>query len=236
MAGSAARIRGAVLFDIDGTLVDSNYLHVVAWLQAFLAVGRPVDAASIHRGMGMGSGELLEFLLGQEDAARIGAAAKAGHSSRYAESFGLLRPFSGARELVRAVARRAKVVLATSASPNEVRALRAVLNVDDVVTAITAAADVDEAKPEPDIVQVALERAGVAPADAIFVGDTVWDVKASAAAGVRCVAVLTGGISHGELAEAGAAAIYPTAADLLDDLDEGPLASVLEPREIKHHA
>lgn len=217
----------AVLFDIDGTLVDSNYLHVTAWLQAFLAVGHPVDAASIHRAMGMGSSELLESLLGRKVAARIGPAVKAGHTSRYEDCFALLRPFDGARALVRAVARRATVVLATSASPDEVRVLRAVLDVDDVVTAITAAADVEEAKPQPDIVQVALDRAGVEPADAMFVGDTVWDVKAAAAAGVRCVAVLTGGISRGELADAGAFAICDTPGRLLADLDRGPLASAL---------
>lgn len=213
----------AVLFDIDGTLVDSNYLHVHAWVQAFAAVGHPVDAWRVHRHIGMGSGQLLEELLG-DDAERLGDDAKDAHSERYAELADLLRPFDGAQELVRTLAGRdTAVVLATSASPDELERLRKVLDVDDLVE-ITGAEDVDAAKPEPDLVHAALSLAGVEADRAVFVGDSVWDVQASVRAGVRCVGLLAGGTSAAELTEAGAVAVYDDVATLLRELDGSPLA------------
>ncbi|NCT92155.1 HAD family hydrolase [Cellulomonas sp. APG4] len=216
---------GAVLFDIDGTLVDSNYLHVHAWVQAFHAAGRPVDAWRVHRAIGMGSGLLLEELLGADDADHIGAEVKEAHSARYAELGDLQRVLPGARELVAAVAERgARAVLATSAGPAEVEHLRAALDLDDVLTGITSASDVEAAKPAPDLVRNALEVADVPASRAVMVGDTAWDVAAAARAGVRCVAVLTGGTSEHELLEAGAVAVYRDVAALLDGLDDSPLA------------
>ena len=219
---------GAVLFDIDGTLVDSNYLHVHAWMRAFADLGedlrRPVDAWRIHRGIGMGSSLLLEDLLG-DDADRLGDRAKDSHAHHYRELAGLQRPFGGARDLVRAVAERgAATVLATSASPDSLTELLAVLDLDDVVTGVTSAKDVEAAKPEPDLIQAALRIADVPPERAVLVGDTGWDVEAAARAGVACVGVLTGGVSEAELREAGAAAVYRDVAALLADLDQSPLA------------
>jgi HAD superfamily hydrolase (TIGR01509 family) len=222
----SARPPGAVLFDIDGTLVDSNYLHVNAWLRALRAVGHPVDAWRVHRGQGMGSSELLATLLG-EAAEQIGWRAKKQHSEHYQRSSELLRAFDGARELVAAVAQRgAKVVLATSAAPDELEVLRSILDVEDAVAAITAAEDVEAAKPASDLLHVALQRAGVTADRAVFVGDTVWDVVACGKAGVRCVGVLSGGISAAELTEAGAVAVYEGCRALLRDLDASPLATV----------
>lgn len=217
---------GAVLFDIDGTLVDSNYLHVIAWLRAFHEVNHPVDAWRIHRGMGMGSSQLLADLLGEE-ADRIGSQAKQRHSEHYLRAAPLLRTFDGARELVTAVAQRgARVVLASSAAPDELERLQSVLELEDAVAEITGGGDVEAAKPAPDLIGVALQRAGV-PADrAIFVGDTVWDVQACSKAGVRCVCVLSGGISAEELIEAGAVAVYEDCQTLLRELDASLLASV----------
>ena len=213
-------MRQAVLFDVDGTLIDSNYLHVAAWIRAFHHVGHPVDGAAIHRAIGMGSSQLLERLLGEDLAGQVGDAVKEAHARHYRQDFEMLRPFAGARELVFAVARRARVVLATSASLEEVQALCATLDAGDAITAVTGGDDVAAAKPEPDLVAVALERAGV-PADrAIFVGDTVWDVEAAARAGVPCLAVLTGGIGASELVAAGAAGVYGSVADLRDRLDD----------------
>jgi HAD superfamily hydrolase (TIGR01509 family) len=215
---------GAVLFDIDGSLVDSNYLHVHAWAQAFADAGHPVDAWRIHRAIGMGSAQLLGELLG-DDADRLEEQVKEGHTERYAEMASLLRPFEGARELVQAVSDRgAVVVLATSAPPDELEKLRAVLDLDDVLDAITAAEDVEAAKPEPEIVHVALEKAGCAPASSVFVGDAVWDVVAATRAGVACVGLLSGGTGAAELTEAGAVAVYDDAAALLRELDASPLA------------
>ncbi|PZS39696.1 MAG: HAD family hydrolase [Pseudonocardiales bacterium] len=217
---------GAVLFDIDGTLVDSTYLHVSAWLRALCAVGHPVDAWRIHRGQGMGSSELLATLLG-EAAEQVGSRAKQHHSERYKQSAQLLRTFDGARDLVAAVAQRgAKVVLATSAAPDELELLRSILDVEDAVAEITAAEDVEAAKPEPDLVHVALQRAGVTADRAVFVGDTVWDVQACKKAGVACVGVLSGGVSAAELTEAGAVAVYEGCRALLRDLDASPLTAV----------
>ena len=225
MTGSA-RPPGAVLFDIDGTLVDSNYLHVNAWLRALRAVEHPVDAWRIHRGQGMGSSELLATLLG-DAAEQVGSRAKKQHSEHYQRSSELLRAFDGARELVAAVAQRgAKVVLATSAAPDELEVLRSILDVEDAVAAITAAEDVEAAKPASDLLHVALQRAGVTADRAVFVGDTVWDVVACGKAGVRCVGVLSGGISAAELTEAGAVAVYEGCRALLRDLDASPLATV----------
>jgi HAD superfamily hydrolase (TIGR01509 family) len=223
---SSARPPGAVLFDIDGTMVDSNYLHVNAWVRALQAVGHPVDAWRIHRGQGMGSSELLETLLGAA-ADQVGSQAKQRHSDLYKQSSQLLRAFDGARELIAAVAQRgAKVVLATSAAPDELEILRSILDVEDAVAEITAAEDVETAKPAPDLVQVALQRAGVTADRAVFVGDTVWDVQACGKAGVACVGVLTGGISAAELTDAGALAVYEDCRALLGDLDASPLAAV----------
>lgn len=224
MTDSAAP--SAVLLDIDGTLVDSNFLHVHAWTLAFAEVDHPVDAWRIHRRIGMGSGRLLDELLG-DDADRLADDVKERHTAHYAELAGLLRPFAGARELVRALADRGlHVVLSTSAAPEEVEKLRAVLDVDDLVQ-LTGAEDVEEAKPEPDLVQAALDLAGV-PADrAVFVGDSVWDVQAAARAGVVCVGVLSGGTSEAELRDAGAATVVEDAAALLRDLDATPVGALL---------
>jgi HAD superfamily hydrolase (TIGR01549 family) len=214
----------AVLFDIDGTLVDSNYLHVEAWSRALVAVGHPTDSWRIHRGIGMGSGQLLATLVG-EDADRIAEEAKRLHGLYMAESASLLRPFRGARELLRAVAAQAsQVVLATSASPDELERLLRVLDSDESVSVVTAADDVDEAKPEPDIMKAALRKAGVVASQAVMVGDAVWDVQAAARAGVPCVAVLSGGTGEGDLRAAGAIEVYADAEALLSAFHESPLA------------
>jgi HAD superfamily hydrolase (TIGR01549 family) len=229
MAHRSSDRSGAVLFDIDGTLVDTNYLHVAAWLDAFRHVGHPVNGADIHRAIGMGSPQLLERLLGADVAGELGERVKAEHGARYRRNFETLRAFEGARMLVQTLAGRARAVLASSASPDELKALRATLDVDDVVDAIIGGGDVDAAKPQPDVVQVALERVGVGPDAALFVGDTVWDIEACEKAGVPCIAVLTGGIGDAELREAGAVAVYRSVADLLANLEDSPLRAVLRP-------
>ncbi|WP_298458696.1 HAD family hydrolase [uncultured Cellulomonas sp.] len=224
-SGSDGAGPGAVLFDIDGSLVDSNFLHVHAWALACTAAGHPVDSWRIHRAIGMGSSLLLADLLG-DDVDRIGEEVKDGHSERYAEMADQLRAFDGARELVRAVSDRGAVtVLATSAVPEELERLRAVLDLDEVIDAITAAEDVESAKPEPELVQVALDKAGVGADRAVFVGDSVWDVQAAVRADVPCVGLLTGGTSAAELTDAGAVAVYDDVSHLLRELDDSPLAA-----------
>ncbi|WP_326838002.1 HAD family hydrolase [Amycolatopsis rhabdoformis] len=215
------------MFDVDGTLVDSNYLHVHAWSRAFREAGRPVDSWRVHRAIGLGTEKLLEALLGARDAERIGAQAKDRHSELYLEQAELLRPFDRAPELIHTLAERGvRVVLATSAGPDELDVLRRILDVDDVVTGIVAGHDVEATKPDPEPVFAALERAGTDAGDTIFVGDAVWDVKAAARAGVRTVGVLSGGVGAAELTDAGAIATYADPATLLDELDRSELAAL----------
>jgi HAD superfamily hydrolase (TIGR01509 family) len=215
-----------VFFDIDGTLVDSNYLHIEAWAHAFSGEGLDVEAWRIHRAIGMDSKKLLEELVGNEDEDRV-AAAKEAHSSYYEQLIPRLRAFDGARELVHELAGRGiRVVLATSAPENELKALRAVLEVEDDLAAVTSAEDVETAKPDPDIVKVALEKAGSEPGETVMVGDTVWDVEAAGRAGVACIGVLSGGIGRGELVDAGAAAVYENVAELLRNIDSSPIATI----------
>ena len=180
----------------------------------------------MHRAIGKGSGKLLATLLGDEDAERVGDEAKELHSRFYLETAGLLRPFDRAPELVRTLAGRGvRVVLATSAGPDELDALRKVLDVDDVVAGIVSGKDVEATKPDPEPVFAALETAGTPPEDTIFVGDAVWDVQAATKAGVRTVSVLSGGVGAAELADAGAVAVYDDVAALLDGLDDSVLFS-----------
>ncbi len=214
----------AVLFDIDGTLVDSNYVHVAAWMDAFSQAGCRVEAWRIHESIGMDSGKLLDRLIG-EKSDEVREQAKQAHSKRYTEMSDLLRAFDGARDLMRAIsARDVKVVLATSAPQDELERLRDLLDVEDAIETVTNADDVETAKPAPDIVHVALEKSGADAAETIFVGDTVWDVRAANEAGVSCVAVQTGGIPEQALRDEGAAAVYPTIRELRADLEARGLA------------
>jgi HAD superfamily hydrolase (TIGR01509 family) len=185
-----------VLFDVDGTLVDTTFLHTVCWWEALRQYGdRRAD------------GRLRN-----------------GHDGLFGEYHDRLRPFPGAAELLRACAGQGlTVVLASSASERELRALRAALDADEAVAAATSSADAEESKPAPDIVAAALRQAGLAPAQTLFVGDTVWDVAAARELAMGCVAVACGGTNRAELAEAGALAVYDDPADLLANLDRSPL-------------
>jgi len=212
----------AVLFDIDGTLVDSNYVHVVAWMHAFRSAGCRIEARRIHQAIGMDSSKLLQRLLGGQ-AEALGDQVKKEHSRRYSELVPLLQPFEGAQQLLRAMTENGvKVVLATSAPPDELTRLRELLDVDDAVDSVTNAEDVDTAKPAPDIVQVALERSGIGPSEAILVGDTVWDVRAANQAGVASIAVTSGGVAEAVLLQEGAACVYDGVRELLNHFTAGP--------------
>ncbi|GLY80207.1 HAD family hydrolase [Actinoallomurus iriomotensis] len=216
----------AVIFDVDGTLVDTNYLHAVCWWEAFRQHGHGVDMADVHGAIGMGSDKLLDHLLPDDRDRDADDDMRAAHRSLYATFWPRLRAFDGAADLLRACAGRGmKVVLASSAAASELAALRAALDADDAISAATSSSEADESKPAPDIVSIALERAGVEPTRAVFVGDTIWDVHACRKAGVVCVAVRTGGICTEDLREAGAVEVYESTADLLRNLDHSPLAA-----------
>ena len=215
----------AVLFDIDGTLTDTNYLHTIAWRRAFLEAGEDIASARIHRMIGAAGGVLMRELLGAER-----DDVKEGWKRHFETLKPEIRAFPEAAALLRTVADRgAKVVLATSSEEGDVAALRQAIGADDVVDAVTSAGDVDEAKPSPDVFSVAMEKAGVMAADASVVGDTVWDVQAAMKAGLGTIGLLCGGVSRGELENAGAIAVYDDPADLLAGLDRSPLAALLGP-------
>jgi HAD superfamily hydrolase (TIGR01509 family) len=210
----------AALFDIDGTLVDSNFLHVDAWQRAFDEMGERVDAWRIHRSIGLDSAKLLRSLVGERDQ-DWDTNAKDLHSKLYRESAHRLRPFDRAADLLRALSDRGvRVVLATSAPEDELELLLEVLDAGDAVHATTSADDVEQAKPDPGILEVALERADVTPSQAIMFGDAVWDLKAAARAHVRSVGVLSGGTGGEELTDAGAFAVFDDAAGVLAGLDD----------------
>lgn len=223
-AVSARTKDAAVLFDVDGTLMDTVHLHTVSWWEALRQRGHVVPTSVVHHCIGMGSDHLLDRLLGEERDRGDDGALSAAHDALYAQFWTRLAPLDGAADLLRACAERGwRVVLASSANGEELRVMRGALGADDVIDAATTADDVEASKPSPDLVGRALERAGVPAARAVFVGDTAWDAEAAGRAGVRCVGLLTGGWAREELARAGMTEIREGPADLLAHLDDSVL-------------
>ncbi|MFE7857464.1 HAD family hydrolase [Streptomyces sp. NPDC057403] len=215
----------AAVFDVDGTLADTNHLHVVTWWEAFRQAGHDIPMHAVHRSIGLGSEDLVARLLGDRRDKEQDAELSAAHKALYAQYFDRLPAFRDAGRLLRRLDHDGwQVVLATSASGPELSALRRAIAADDAITATASADDVEEGKPAPEPVEHALELAGVPPERAVFVGDTVWDMRAGSRAGVRCVGVLCGGIPRHDLEEAGAEAVYDDPAHLLASLKDGPFA------------
>jgi HAD superfamily hydrolase (TIGR01509 family) len=215
----------AAVFDVDGTLVDTNHLHAVTWWEAFRQAGHDVPMHAVHRAVGLGSTDLIAHLLGEDRDRDQDARLSAAHTALYGQYFDRLPALPGAGELLRRLHGDGwTVVLATSASGAELGALRRAIDADDAITATASADDVREGKPAPEPVEHALELVGVPASRAVFVGDTVWDMRAGSKAGVRCVGVLCGGIPRADLEEAGAEAVYADPADLLARLAGSPLA------------
>jgi HAD superfamily hydrolase (TIGR01509 family) len=206
----------AVLFDVDGTLVDSSYLHALAWSRALAAHGHHPTMAAVHRLIGMGGSELLEQLIGSADD-DIEHAWRTNFDQLLPE----VRPFDGAAELLAALHERGvTIVLATSSPADLLDTMRAKLDADASIDGVVTSGDTDKAKPHPDIFTVALERSGTTRHHAVVVGDSVWDVAGAARAGLRCVGVETGGYSRGELLDAGAVAVYEGPSALLAGIDD----------------
>jgi HAD superfamily hydrolase (TIGR01509 family) len=215
---------GTVVFDVDGTLVDSNYQHVIAWFEAFRRHGHGVGAAELHRALGMGSDRLIEHVLGRDD-----DAVRRAHSNFYSPALENLCPFPRAAELLgKCAGHGLTVVLATSASAEEAERLTAAIGAGSAVAHVLTKADVDSTKPAPDLIRAALDAAGAAPDRAVMVGDSVWDVHAAARAGVHTVALRCGGFGEGELRDAGAIAVYDDPADLADHLDDSPIIQLVQ--------
>lgn len=216
--------RPAVLFDVDGTLLDTNYFHAVSWWYALREAGEDIAMARIHPLIGMGSDQLLEDLLGEE---REGLSDL--HAKYYKPYKADLHAFPKAAGLLAAVAARdVQVVLATSSKEEDLDQLLEALGADEgVISEIVHGDMVGSSKPAPDIFAVAVERLGVDPERTLVVGDTRWDIEAAAKLGIEVVAVLTGGTTRRDLQEAGAVAIYEDAAELLEQLDDSPLARLM---------
>ena len=216
----ADRLRPGVLLDVDGTLLDTNYLHVLAWSQAFTDTGHDgIAMSAIHRAIGIPSAGLVRHLLGEDDGATVEA-----HSERYTPLRERAAAFPGAADLLAACAGRGyAVVLATSGEESDLEWMQPAIGAGDAVTGATTSADVDEGKPAPDLLTVAVERYGLDPERTVVVGDTVWDVEAARAAGLPCIGLTCGGIGEAELREAGAVAVCADPADLLARLDDTPL-------------
>lgn len=210
-----------VLFDVDGTLVDTTYLHAVCWAEALRQGGHAVSTNAVHRAVGMGSGEMLEHLLGDDRDASADEALRCAHLALYKQYWGRLRALPRADDLLRGCAERGwRLVLASSASDEELAALCSTLEATDVVHTATSKDDAAAAKPAPDILLAALDRSGLRAQDAVLVGDSVWDALAARRAGLGFVGLECGGTSVAELREAGAAAVHRDPADLLDHLDD----------------
>lgn len=213
---------GGVIFDVDGTLLDTNYLHIAAWWEAFRERGHDIRCADVHRALGMGSSDLVERVLGQPDASVIEA-----HSRYFAPYLGRMRPLPGAADLLGATARLGlRVVLATSAKDEEIDLMLDALGARDSIAAVVSSGDVEQAKPEPDIVDKALRESGTDPGRAVMVGDAVWDMIAAGRAGIGGIGVLSGGIAEAELRDAGATEIYADAAALLDAISDSAIGQL----------
>jgi HAD superfamily hydrolase (TIGR01509 family) len=225
---SAAGRRRGVLFDVDGTLVDSSYFHTLAWWQAFRQQGHDVPMASIHHCVGMGGDRLVDSLLPADRDKDADKVIMASHAAVFAANWPSLRAFDGARDLLaQCHAGGLAVALASSARTEDLRATRRALGADAHIHAATSANDAKESKPAPDILVAALEAVGVMPADAVYVGDAVWDMQAAAALGIPAVAFTCGGTSAAELRDAGAVDVYAGPRDLLDNLRASAIGRLL---------
>jgi HAD superfamily hydrolase (TIGR01509 family) len=209
------------ILDIDGTLVDTNYQHVIAWARALQRFDIDVALWRIHRLIGMGGDQVVTSLCGQEVEDEHGDEIRSAESEEYMRLIEEVRPMEGARDLIIALKDRGHtVVLASSAKEDEVDVYLDLLDVRELVDAWTTSADVESTKPAPDLVQAALKKSGDEPSAAVMVGDTPWDVEAAGKAGLETIAVITGGFSEQELTKAGAAAVVESVAELLERLDE----------------
>ena len=204
-----------VVLDVDGTLMDTNYLHTEAWAQAFEEVGQRVPRVQIHKQIGKGSTLLIkEFVEDEETVERIEEL----HSELYAELQKHGHPLPGAKDMISSLRERGyEVWFVTSAKDEELEHHMSELESEGVISGVVNSSAVDNPKPAPDIFELALKRAGASPDETVAVGDAIWDVEAADGAGIRTVAVLTGGaFSEAELREAGAVEVYEDCAALLD--------------------
>jgi HAD superfamily hydrolase (TIGR01509 family) len=212
------------ILDIDGTLVDTNYQHAIAWFRAFCRHDIVLPIWRIHTHIGMGGDQVVEALCDERTERELGDAIRDAESDEYLKLIGEVRTMDGSRELIEELKRRGHtVVFASSAKQDEVDHYLDLLDARELADSWTTSADVEETKPAPDLVHTALDKAGGEGREAVLVGDTPWDVKAAERAGVPTVAVLTGGFSEQQLTDSGAAAVFESVGELCERLDETAL-------------
>jgi len=211
------------ILDIDGTLVDSNYHHALSWFRALRDHGYVVPIWRVHRAIGLGGHDLVAHVAGDEAEERAGDAVRDSEGKHYFSLIDEVQPLEGSRDLVLALKQAGhSVVMASSAKEEEVEHYLTLLGAHELVDAWTSAGDVEQAKPAPDLVQVAIEKAE-GDEDAILIGDSIWDIEAAKRAKVPTLGVLTGGYSEAELLDAGAQAVFGSVRELLDRLGKTPL-------------
>jgi HAD superfamily hydrolase (TIGR01509 family) len=214
----------AAILDIDGTLVDTNFHHAIAWFRACHQHDIVLPIWRIHRHIGMGGDQMIGSLCGDETEEEKGDDIRAAEKVLYSELIGEVEPLRGARELIVDLKDRGHpVVLASSAKQDEVDHYLDLLDARDLADDWTTSSDVEATKPQPDLVQAAMDKAGTD--EAVMVGDTTWDVEAAGRAGIQSVTVRTGGFSAAELRDAGAVAVFDSIEELREALDETPLAA-----------
>jgi HAD superfamily hydrolase (TIGR01549 family) len=213
------------ILDVDGTLVDTNYHHAIAWFRAFRRQDVTLPIWRIHRHIGMGGDQLVAALAGDEVEERLGDEIREAESELYRELIDEVRTMEGSRELIEDLRGAGNVVvLASSAKDWEVEHYLELLDAAEIVDGWTTSADVENTKPQPDLIKAALEKVD-AEGEALLIGDTVWDVEAAKRAGVETLAVLTGGFSEQELRDAGARDVYTSVEELRRELAKTPLSA-----------
>lgn len=216
----------AVLCDIDGTLLDSNALHAECWQRSFEHFGFPVDFHSVVKQIGKGGDYLLPCFIPEEKLPPIEKEIKAFRKKLFhREYIDRVVPFSDARRLLERMRQQGlRIAVATSSEKEDLEAFKTVLKIHDLIEEDATADDAEKAKPEPDIFQAALAALQVGPDEALALGDTPWDVESATKAGVRTVAVQSGGWKREDLLEAGALAVYVDVADILRNFERSPFA------------
>jgi HAD superfamily hydrolase (TIGR01509 family) len=218
-------VASTAILDIDGTLVDTNYQHALAWYRAFRQHEIVLPVWRIHRHIGMGGDQVIAALTDERTDDEKGDDIRAAEKALYKSMIEEVEPFDGARELIKRLKDAGRtVVMASSAKDDEVDHYLDLLDVRELADSWTTSADVEATKPEPDLVQAALDKADAAPDDAVMLGDTTWDCEAAKRAGVATVALMTGGFSEPELTDAGAVAVFESIPELLERIEETPFA------------
>ena len=212
----------AAVLDVDGTLVDTNYQHALCWYRAFRKQGLTIPVWRLHRHVGMGGDKFIPAVAGDEVEERLGDELREEWERNFDELIDEVAALEGARDLIVELKERGQaVVLASSAIEKHLDHFLDLLDARELADSWTTKDDVEESKPEPDLVNAALAKAGTR--DAAMLGDTPWDVEAARKAGIETVCLMTGGFSEQELRDAGAVAVFESIADLRDALDETPL-------------